>query len=114
MPDSELREVYNARNVAEASLMKQMLEAEGIWAEIINASLQNAVGDLPYLAISPRVRVRREDYARARELVIAQVEKGKGPPGEDWICPRCNEANGPAFDFCWNCTWPRDRDANAS
>jgi hypothetical protein len=114
MRDSEFAEVYNARNLTEAELLRQMLEADGIWAEVINASLQSAVGDLPYLAVSPRVRVRREDSERARHLVLALQQSRHRSPQEDWNCPRCNETNGPAFDFCWNCTWQRDRDTTAT
>lgn len=109
MKQSELREVYCARTVAEASLIAQSLEAEAIRAQVINATLQNAVGELPYLAVAPRIWVRAEDYERATKLIRQHFadEDSSTQPRLEWTCPRCDEVNGPTFDICWKCAFNR-------
>ncbi|WP_437224899.1 putative signal transducing protein [Planctomicrobium sp. SH661] len=109
MKNSELREVHIARTVAEATLIAQALQAEGIRAQVVNATLQNAVGELPYLAVAPRVWVMAADSERASSLIRQhfQEQNAGGEVHQEWTCPRCDEENGSAFNFCWKCEFPR-------
>jgi len=109
MKDSELREIYRARNVAEAELVSQALNAEGIRTQVINSALQNAVGDLPYLSVSPRVWVLEADAERALSLIRNRFQDAEQAAEQraEWTCPRCAEVNGSAFDFCWKCAASR-------
>ena len=43
--------------------------------------------------------------AYAAEELIAQMEQPA--TGTDWVCPACDEPNGPAFAACWSCSEPR-------
>lgn len=66
---------YRAANIADAHLVRQMLEAEGIAAFIQGEYLQGAVGELPAnTEILVRVSDDRYDDARA---VVAEWESGE-------------------------------------
>ncbi|SFJ21272.1 putative signal transducing protein [Planctomicrobium piriforme] len=110
MTDIELVDVYTSLQLGDAYLVAQALEAEGIRAQVVNAALQSAVGELPFMAVSPRVQVRSFDYERARELVVNHFEEPDQAAAmqTEWTCPRCHEVNGPAFDECWKCQCSRD------
>lgn len=105
---AELKVAYSAPNLTDAHLVVQALAAEGIAAQIMNKSLQNVVGEVPYLKALPEVWVRSEDHARARRLIECKFQETTADePQTDWLCPRCGESNGPAFDLCWKCEYNR-------
>ena len=111
MADSELREVYSAADTQDAHFIKAALEDAGIDARVVGDHLQNAVGDLPFVAIAPRVWVRSEDFDKARTFIAAHQEMGRqsrAAAATEWKCPECGEANEPSFDICWNCQAARD------
>ena len=60
--------IYRAANIADAHLIRQMLEAEGIHAFIQGEYLQGAVGELP-ANTEILVQVGNDDYAAARAVV---------------------------------------------
>jgi Putative prokaryotic signal transducing protein len=60
--------IYRAANIADAHLIRQMLEAEGIHAFIQGEYLQGAVGELP-ANTEILVHVGDDDYAAARAVV---------------------------------------------
>lgn len=70
--------IYRAANIADAHLIRQMLEAEGIHAFIQGEYLQGAVGELP-ANTEILVQVGDNDYAAARAVVerweSAEVEQ---------------------------------------
>ncbi len=60
--------IYRAANIADAHLIRQMLEAEGIHAFIQGEYLQGAVGELP-ANTEILVQVGNDDYDAARAVV---------------------------------------------
>ena len=74
MADSELREVYSAADTQDAHFIKAALEDAGIDARVVGDHLQNAVGDLPFVAIAPRVWVRSDDFEKARAIIAAHQQ----------------------------------------
>jgi Putative prokaryotic signal transducing protein len=66
---------YRAANTADAHLIRQMLEAEGIPAFIQGEYLQGAVGELP-ANTEIFVRVSDDNYDAAR-AVVAEWESGE-------------------------------------
>ncbi|MEN6497125.1 MAG: DUF2007 domain-containing protein [Thermoguttaceae bacterium] len=110
MASSEIREVYAAANVQEAYLIASALEDAGIMVHVVGDQLQNAVGDLPAVAINPRLWVCSDDLERARSI-IAGLHCELSEPGEEttWTCPECGETNAGTFDLCWKCQHDRDR-----
>ena len=107
----EFVKVYQAKNVTEAYLVKNLLEEEGIEAHIEGEYLQGALGDLPWLAISPRVLVPAEAEERARRIVedfdSQRLAEPTGEPSPPWRCPGCGEEVDAGFEVCWNCQTSR-------
>jgi tRNA pseudouridine65 synthase len=65
-----MTEVYAARDVTHAYLLKHKLEDAGIEVMIMNESLQGALGEIPMgLATSPRILVDEEDAEKAVALL---------------------------------------------
>lgn len=73
--------VYRAANIADAHLIRQMLEAEGIHAFIQGEYLQGAVGELP-ANTEILVQASDGDYAAAR-AVVERWENAEVEPAED-------------------------------
>lgn len=64
--------IYRAADLAEANIVRGMLEAHGIAAHVNGQFLQGGVGDLPTFDLMS-VSVGDDDEARARELIRAYV-----------------------------------------
>jgi len=104
LEDSELREVYSADNIQEAHLVRAALEEAGIEAHVVGDHLQNAMGDLPAVAIAPRVWVRRENLEQGRKMIAEHQSRRHRPtPAIGWKCAECGEPNEPSFEICWKC-----------
>ena len=115
MAGSELCEVYSASDLPEAQLIQSVLEQEGIQAQVVGDHLQNAVGDLPAMAIAPRVWVRTVDAERAREVIDQHQRSRRAAtaPESEWTCAACGETNEPTFDLCWNCQAERGTEGDS-
>jgi hypothetical protein len=80
MDDSNIVEIYSAANSIEAYAMANALKAAGVKARVANEFVQMGVGLLPLSQpITPRVWVRREDEAHARELLKSWKVDAKIP-----------------------------------
>ena len=98
-----MKHVFTAKHPTEAHLIRGMLEAEGIRAEVRGDQLYGAFGELPVL---PTVWILDASAdAEAQRLV---GEFLRGTPAwrhrhERWICAQCGEALEGQFTDCWNC-----------
>ena len=103
-----LCEVYSAANIVEAELLAAKLRQAGLNARVVGHYLQNAVGDLPAVAIAPRIWVLESQEAKARKLLQAYERAQAQQPGppSNWKCSNCQETNDSSFDLCWNCQTP--------
>ena len=95
--------VFTAKHPTEAHLIRGMLEAEGIRAEVRGDQLYGAFGELPVL---PTVWILDPaDDSDANRLV---GEFLRGTPArrhahERWTCANCGEMLEGQFTDCWNC-----------
>jgi len=101
-PNEDLVAVYEAANVTEAHLLKNLLVDEGIQAMVTE---ENEPLDLP---ITPsHVLVRKSDESRARKIIEEyeeqEIERAERP---DWKCPKCGATVIGAFDECDACGAP--------
>jgi nitrogen fixation protein len=65
-------EIYAARDLLHAYMLKAALEEEGIHVEIDNEHLQTAAGELPLgWSTAPRILVDESDAPRAVEILEA-------------------------------------------
>lgn len=84
-----VRIVYEAENIIDANLVKNVLENEGIAAFVSGQYLTGAAGELPPLALV-KVMVAEMDWPRARAIaqsIDAELAERRAAPdsGEDWL-----------------------------
>ena len=98
-----MKEVYSARDEADAEMVKNALEDAGIESIVQGGGLSAVLGAIPVTAETlPTVWVRDEDVDRAKDA-IHEFQHPPAPVGEPWKCPKCGEMIEPQFDECWNC-----------
>jgi hypothetical protein len=102
-----LMKIYDARNPADAHLLKGLLEGENIQAVVRGEYLWGTRGETPLTPeTSPSVWVPEDDFERAMELVSAfrsEEDVPEPPQGEEWRCAACGETNEWRFTECWRC-----------
>ena len=106
-----MKQVYVARNPADAHLLKGILEGENIQAVVRGEFLWGARGEVPITPETcPSVWVIDDaDYERAVELIEGfRSEETMGDLGKkEWKCNQCGESNEGQFTECWQCGTPR-------
>ena len=108
------REIYVAATTAQAHLLKNVLERQGITAFIANEALQIAEGKLPMgTPTAPRVLVAESDAEEARQIAIS-FDRSSGesadadiddadvaPPDRPWpLCPSCGRPRHTSCPYC--------------
>ena len=98
-----MKQIHVARHPTEAHLVKGILEAGGVRAEVKGDQLYGAFGELPVL---PTVWIFDDALAdRANELVI-EFLRGSAAQRyghERWTCAQCGEMLEGQFTACWQC-----------
>ena len=80
---------------------RNLLESEGIRAEIRNEILDSVAGRVPFQETWPELWVVNDlDYDRAKQLIKGVPEES---PSHSWRCPTCQEENEGQFAVCWQC-----------
>ena len=97
-----MKRIYTAANLADAHLVRDLLQHAGIAVHIFNEYAMAALGDVPMGSACPQLwisQLHQEQHARA---VIADYEQR---PAQTAIkhCPSCQESNPGEFELCWNC-----------
>jgi Putative prokaryotic signal transducing protein len=100
-----MRRVYSSFDLVAAHHARNLLEAEGIRAEIRNERLASAMGELPPAECQAEVWVPEGEQARAERL----LRDGPGVSGPPWTCGACGERMEPQFTQCWRCGAARER-----
>ena len=94
-----MKRVYSSYNLAAVHHARNLLEAEGIRAEVRNQFLSSAMGELPPAECQAEVWVLQEgDFQKADEVLRRRVI-----PGPDWQCANCGETLQGQFTQCWRC-----------
>ena len=106
-----MKQVFVAQNPTEAHLVKGLLEANGIAAEVHGESLFSVRGETPVTPDTlPSVWVLDESEATGALLVLADYGRRDAlatDRGIAWVCPACGERIEPQFTECWNCAAAR-------
>ncbi len=98
---------FSLADRAEAGLLKELLEREGIACLIRNEQLFAALGEIPFLECFPELWVvDNEVWPRARLLLDSWLKSEEG--GLPWNCPACGETLEGQFGACWNCGTQRN------
>jgi hypothetical protein len=76
----DIVQLTTAPNPAEAHLLQQVLEGEGVRAEVVGDYLDAGIGDIP--GFRAEVWVHRDDVERAREI-LSRARQPEGPESEE-------------------------------
>lgn len=96
--------VFSSFDLAAAHHARNLLEAEGIRAEVRNERLSSAMGELPPAECQVEVWVLEPRDAARAERLLREGVRVSGPP---WRCAACGEPMEPQFTQCWRCGAPR-------
>lgn len=95
--------VFNFWERAQAAMLREILEKEGIACLLRNEELSVAHGEIPFLECSPELWVIDDEvFPRARMLLDGWL-KSEETPSEPWVCPDCGEQLEGQFGACWKC-----------
>ena len=94
-----MKRVYSSFNRIAVYHAKNLLESEGIRAEIRNEFLVSAMGELPPAECQAELWVLDDEDAPRAFGVLRRPP----PSGPDWTCAGCGEVSGPQFTQCWKC-----------
>lgn len=95
--------VYRAHDLADAQLLLDLLQQDGIPVEQRGTSLMGLAGGIPIADAQPTLWVAPHNAERARALIAAAEQPRAGGA---WTCG-CGEDNDAVFGSCWSCA--RDR-----
>jgi hypothetical protein len=105
-----LIEVYRAKNLPQAHMIRIALEEAGIHANIDGALLQGAVGDLPIgWPTAPRILVDQTDAALARSIIDRVDDETLARSDDDDLdvthCLSCGAVMPEGNPRCPACGW---------
>jgi hypothetical protein len=102
-----MKQVFVAQHPTEAHLVRGLLEANGIAAEVHGEALFSARGEAPATPETlPTVWVLDDGQVSSAGTVLAEYGSSKGSvTGSDaaWACPACGERIEFQFTECWHC-----------
>ncbi|MFZ5481548.1 MAG: putative signal transducing protein [Myxococcota bacterium] len=91
--------VATAKNLAEATLVRDVLVAGGVDARLRGEGRPSIAGEIPLPDALVEVVVDGTQFLRAKALLAAVEDEAAGP---DWTCG-CGEENPATFEVCWKC-----------
>jgi hypothetical protein len=100
------KRVFSSFNLAAVHHARNVLEAEGIRADVKNELLSSAMGELPPAECFTELWVREIDAQRAESVLKEALSAKSGPP---WRCSACGESCEAQFTQCWRCGAYRER-----
>ena len=102
-----MRQVFIARHPTEAHLVKGLLEAAGIAAEVHGEALFGMRGEAPATSETlPSVWIVNDHQLETAMAFVARYGSSEGPPEQisaTWPCPNCGEQCESQFTECWKC-----------
>ena len=100
--DVVVKRIYTAANLADAHLVKDLLQQAGIATHIFNEYAMAAMGDVPMGSAYPQIWISQPHQEQHARAVIADYEQRPAQTAIK-ICAPCGEANPGEFELCWNC-----------
>ncbi len=98
-----MKRVFSTLSLTAAHHVKNVLEAEGIRAEVRNERLGGAMGEVPFLECQIEVWVRNEAEAARAERVLREGSVDPAEKSASWRCAACGETSEGQFTQCWRC-----------
>ena len=98
---------FSIANRADAGLLLELLEREGVACLIRNEQLFAALGEIPFLECFPELWVVDDEvWPRARMLLDNWFKREEN--AASWTCSSCGEVLEGQFGACWKCEQKRD------
>lgn len=97
-----MKRVYTAETLVQVVHVQNLLSANGIVAELRNARLAGALGEIPFLETWPQLWVHEHQYDWANQVIERSLRE-PAEPREHWTCPDCGEHIEGQFTECWRC-----------
>jgi hypothetical protein len=109
-----VRQVFAARDIAEANFIRGLLDSHGLAAAVRSEALQDLSCEVPFPRACPSVWIRDdEDFEAARTLIQQNERTLRVQTCRLWRCLRCGEELEEQFTTCWACGSERSADAEA-
>jgi len=103
-----MKRVLVAAHSAEAQLVKGLLEANGIQAEVRNEELFSVLTGI--LAVQPEVWITDDSQIEPALVIVESCRQTGGEssrvPYRTWKCLACGEEIESHFTSCWRCGQP--------
>ena len=97
-----MKRIFNAGNLPEAYLVRDLLQQAGITVHVFNQHAMAALGDVPSAAACPQLWIAQPHQEQHARAVIDAYEANRGT-GAVLVCRNCGESNPAGFEICWNC-----------
>lgn len=95
--------LIRARNLVEASHLRNLLDSAGIPTRLRNEYLVRLAGEVPFDQCWPEIWLENpHDLERARTF-LAEMRRDAGHRRPAWTCQHCNEWLEGQFTACWAC-----------
>ncbi len=104
-----MRKLYSSDDRFLLQSVRSELDARDIPYLVKNEFAGGAVGELPWQETQQEIWLVDEQwFAKAHAIVRGVMGVSQSATtATEWRCPRCQETNGAAFDYCWQCEAPR-------
>ena len=97
-----MKRVYTAETLVQVVHVQNLLAANGIPAQLRNARLAGALGEIPFLETWPQLWVDDQLFEWASRVIEASSREPPAPR-PSWDCPACGERIEGQFTACWRC-----------
>ena len=99
-----MERLYRASDLAEAHLLRDLLEEDGLHACVVNEHLYPLAGEVPFGLVLPEVWVTdSRDLFMARAVLKEYLERKNEPVVGERRCQACGEESPANFEVCWRC-----------
>ncbi|HVU02479.1 MAG TPA: DUF2007 domain-containing protein [Polyangiaceae bacterium] len=102
-----MHRLYQASDLAEAHLLRDLLEEDGLSACVVNENLASLMGELPFGLVLPEVWIKDDrDLFMSRAVLREYLARKQAAPTGERRCAACGEESPANFDLCWSCREP--------
>ena len=97
-----MKKVYEAADIHDAEIKKDILTAHGLHATVFGSDIQ-VLTDLPKAVTAPTVWVADSEYESALEILVDLQKETSAWSKMSWRCRGCSETIEGQFSKCWKC-----------
>lgn len=102
-----MQRLYRASSLAEAHILRDLLEEDGLSGCLVNDTLSSLAGELPLGMMMPEVWVKDDrDLFMAKAVLREFLERQETAEGAERRCDACGELSPGNFELCWRCQRP--------